>query len=68
VETSLSVVLGSGLRQIDISAERGVVSLKGTVASNVLKEDCQNAVAGIKGVTLVDNQLSVAEHSGYIKP
>jgi len=67
VETSLQVVLGNGLRQIDITAERGVVSLKGTVASNVLKEDCQNAVACIKGVNLVNNQLSVAEPYGYIK-
>jgi len=67
VETSLLVVLGSGLRQIDITAERGVVFLKGTVPSNVLKEDCQNAVACIKGVNLVNSQLSVAEHYGYIK-
>ena len=67
VETSLLVVLGSGLRQIDITAERGVVSLKGSVASNVLKEDCQNAVACIKGVNLVNNQLSVTEDYGYIK-
>jgi len=67
VERSLLVVLGSGLRQIDITAERGVVSLKGTVASNVLKEDCQNTVACIKGVNLVNNQLSVPEQYGYIK-
>lgn len=67
VKTSLEVVLGSGLREIDIAAERGVVSLKGTVTSNLLKEDCQNAAARIKGVKRVDNRLSVAEHAGYIK-
>lgn len=67
VETSLQIVLGSGLRQIDITSERGVVSLKGTVSSNLLKEDCHNAVASIKGVNRVNNQLSVEEHSGYIK-
>ncbi len=67
VETSLQFVLGSGFRQIDIIAERGVVSLKGTVTSNLLKEDCQNAVVSIKGVNRVNNQLSVAEDSGYIK-
>ena len=67
VETSLQVVLGSGFRQIQITAERGVVSLEGTVTSNLLKEDCQNAVASIKGVNRVNNQLSVEEQSGYIK-
>ncbi len=67
VETSLRVVLGSGLGQIDVTAERGVVSLKGTVASNVLKEDCQNAAACLKGVNSVNNQLSVAEPYGYVQ-
>jgi len=67
VEESLQVVLGSGLQHIDITAERGVVSLKGTVISNLLKEDCQNAVACIKGVNRVNNQLSVGEDSGYTK-
>jgi hypothetical protein len=68
VEAALLVVLGNDLRQLEITAKRGAVSLKGTVTSNVLKEDCQNAVASIKGVNLVNNQLSVAEHYGYIKP
>ncbi len=68
VGTSLLVVLGGGLRQIDITAESGVVSLKGVVTSNVLKEDCQKAVACIKGLKRVNNQLSVAEDCGYIKP
>lgn len=68
VQSSLLVVLGSGLRQIDVTAEKGVVVLKGTVTSCVLKEDCRNAVACIKGVNVVNNQLSVAEDYGYIKP
>jgi cytidylate kinase len=68
VETSLLVVLGSDLRQIRITAEKGIVSLQGTVSSNILKEDCRNAVSCIKGVKIVNNQLSVAEDYGYIKP
>ncbi len=68
VERSLLVVLGSDLRHIDVTAERGVVSLKGMVTSKVLKEDCQNAVTGIKGVNRVNNLISVAEDSGYTKP
>jgi len=67
VEAALLVVLGSGLRQIKISAEKGVVSLEGTVPSNILKEDCQGAVAQIKGVTRVENRLSVPDYYGRIE-
>jgi cytidylate kinase len=67
VQASLLVVLGSGLRQIKILAEKGIVTLEGTVPSNVLKEDCQGAVARIKGVTRVENRLSVPGYYGRIE-
>lgn len=67
VETALLVVLGSGLRQIKISAEKGVVFLEGTVPSNILREDCQGAVAPIKGVTRVENRLSVPDYYGRME-
>ena len=65
VESSLVDILGTDLRHISIQAERGVLALGGTVASESLKNDCQKAVARIEGVNRVDNELSVASYYGY---
>jgi cytidylate kinase len=66
-EASLLVVLGSGLRQIKIEAEKGVVHLEGRVPSAILKEDCQGAIARIKGVARVENRLSVSDNYGHME-
>ncbi len=58
-EVSLLGILGTDFWQINIKAERGVVTLGGRVTSDVLRENCQSAVARMEGVNRVDNQLSV---------
>jgi cytidylate kinase len=68
VEASLVGILGTDLRHISIETARGVVTLGGVVTSDVLREDCQRAVARIEGVSRVDNQLSVAGYGYYRDP
>ena len=65
VEAELLSVVGGDLRHISIHIEEGVVTLRGAVTSGVDQEGCQRAVAGIKGVKSVENQLSVAQYYGY---
>ena len=64
-EGKLMPILGSGLQQVEIRAEKGVVFLKGNVLSPVLKGECERAVAALEGVEHVENQLVVAQFSGY---
>lgn len=59
VKAKLRSILGLGLQQIEIMAEKGVVFLKGTVLSNKklsadLKEECKRAVMSIDGAELVE--------------
>jgi cytidylate kinase len=65
VEASLLGILGAELRDVHVKAERGVITLEGTVASKELKENCQNAAARIKGVNRVDNQLTLSPYQKY---
>lgn len=65
VEAALLSVVGGDLRHISIQIEDGVVTLRGAVTSGVDQEGCQRAVAGIKGVKSVENQLSVAQYYGF---
>lgn len=65
VEAALLSIVGGNLRQISIQIEDGVVTLSGAVTSGVDQEGCQRAVAGIKGVKRVENQLLVSHYHGY---
>ena len=65
VEASLLGILGADFRDIRVKAEKGVVTLEGTVASDGLKENCQIAAAGIGGVNRVDNQLTMMPYQRY---
>lgn len=65
LDALLAVILGKGLQDIKISVVQGVVILEGMVNSQVLKEDCQRAAASIKGVTRVENRLSVGGYFGH---
>jgi osmotically-inducible protein OsmY len=57
---------GLGLQvQVEIRAEKGVIFLRGTVTSPVLKEECERRVAALEGVERVENQLSVTEDYRY---
>ena len=65
VEAKLIPLLGSGLQRVEIRVEKGVVFLKGTVLSPVLKETCERTVTALEEVEHVENQLSVVPFSGY---
>lgn len=65
VEASLLGILGADFRDIRVKAEKGVVTLEGTVASDGLKENCQIAAARIEGVNRVDNQLTMMPYQRY---
>ena len=65
VEASLLGILGADFRDIHVKAEKGVITLEGTVASDGLKENCQIAAGRIEGVIRVDNQLAMAPYQRY---
>ena len=46
-------------RSIQINANNGVVQLKGTVASNEVRDNAASAARSVSGVRRVDNQLQV---------
>ena len=64
-EVKLMPILGSGLQQVEIRAEKGVVFLRGTVLSPALVQECGRVVTALEGVEHVENQLSVAQFTGY---
>ncbi|KKO47804.1 hypothetical protein VT06_14940 [Arsukibacterium sp. MJ3] len=47
----------SGLEQLDISVNAGVITLRGTVANNQLKHDITAIASRLEGVVHVQNQL-----------
>jgi len=66
-EDRLMSILGSDRHHVEVRVEKGVVFLKGAVTSDMLKEECERAVAALEGVEQVENQLAVARYpvSGY---
>jgi len=59
VEAKLVPILGSGLHQLEIRAEKGGIFLKGTVLSSKLlsselKDECERAVTALEGVERVE--------------
>ncbi|MEP7298801.1 MAG: BON domain-containing protein [Burkholderiales bacterium] len=46
--------------KINVDTSDGKVALRGTAPSNLAKEHATTIAAGVKGVSTVDNQLSVA--------
>ena len=65
VEASLLGILGADFGDIHVKAEKGVIALEGTVASDKLKEDCKIAATRTRGVKRVDNQLSLTSYQKY---
>jgi cytidylate kinase len=65
-EAKLAVLLGSDFHHLEIWAEKGVVFLRGSVTSPVLKEECERTVAALEGVEHVENQLSVGQYYRYV--
>jgi cytidylate kinase len=64
-EAKLVAILGSDLHHVEIRAEKGVVFLRGTVFSPMVKEECERTVAALEGIEHVENQLSVAQYYRY---
>ncbi len=62
VEAKLVGAFGSQLSYIEVRAERGTVSLRGVLIDPLLKDACERAVAGLEGVTHVENQLAVTPY------
>ena len=48
-------------RDIDVSAENGVVTLRGTVPNENAKQQAMNLARGVEGVTNVNDQIEVRE-------
>lgn len=61
-EAALLGILGVEIRHVNLQIEKGDVILRGAVGSAEEKEKCERALAGLKGVGQVDNQLFVTEH------
>ncbi len=57
VEAKLVDVIGIRASRLDIRAEKGVVFLRGEVASPYDVEYCERVVAGLEGVKRVENEL-----------
>ena len=62
VEAKLMMILQFAHHQVEVRAENGVVFLRGTVTSEMLKGECERAVAALEGVKSVENQLSVGPY------
>lgn len=46
-------------KDLNVDVSNGKVTLKGNVASDSAKMDCENRAKGVPGVTAVDNQLEI---------
>jgi hyperosmotically inducible protein len=64
VKTALANDVGLKTLKIDVDANGGVVVLKGQVDTDDMKNRAQEAAQSVKGVTWVQNQLSVAPKAG----
>jgi len=60
-EARLMDVVGNDIRLVEVEAKKGVVTLKGSVASNRGRENCEKAVSALDGVLKVENYLTVAQ-------
>ena len=60
-EARLMDVVGNDIRLVEVEARKGVVTLKGSVASNRGRENCEKVVSALDGVLKVQNYLTVAQ-------
>jgi cytidylate kinase len=60
-EARLMDIVGNDIRLVEIEAKKGVVTLKGSIASNRGRENCEKAVSALDGVLKVENYLTVAQ-------
>jgi osmotically-inducible protein OsmY len=49
----------AGMEVANLYVERGVATLSGMARSPEAKEECENAILGIKGIVEVNNQLNL---------
>jgi osmotically-inducible protein OsmY len=55
-------------RQIDVSAENGIVTLRGTVESEAAKQHAVNLARSVDGVARVEDELEVRQTAGTTAP
>jgi len=60
-EARLMDIVGNDIRLVEIEAKKGVVTLKGSIASNRGRENCEKAISALDGVLKVENYLTVAQ-------
>jgi cytidylate kinase len=60
-EARLINVVGNDIRLMEVEAKGGVVTLKGSVASTRGRDNCEKAVLALRGVSKVENSLTVAQ-------
>ena len=65
VEAKLMDILGVAFRNLEVRAEKGVVVLRGGVASQPKKEECERTITGLEGVERVENQLWVDQYHRF---
>lgn len=65
VEARLLPILETNINRVRIKVEKGVVTLKGGVASRQLIEECARAVTALEGVDHVENELSIMGAEWY---
>jgi osmotically-inducible protein OsmY len=64
VKSALASDDGLKSLHIDVDANAGVVTLKGRVDNDDMKQRAQQAAQAVQGVTWVQNQISVAPKAG----
>jgi cytidylate kinase len=60
-EARLMDIVGNDIRLVEVEAKKGVVTLKGSIASTRGRENCEKAVSVLDGVLKVENYLTVAQ-------
>ena len=59
-EARLMDVVGNDIRLVEVEAKKGILTLRGSVASTRGRENCEKAVSGLEGLRKVENHLTVA--------
>ncbi len=65
VEAKLLEIPGYDVRRVEVTADKGVVYLRGEVTSVLKKENCERVAADLEGVKQVENRLLVVQPYRY---
>ena len=65
VEAKLLEISGYEVRRVEVSAEEGIIFLRGEVTSDLNKDNCERVAISFEGVKRVENQLLVVAPYRY---